>query len=174
MMDARNAVAAIVLIVASCAARAQDVQWHGIVDLRAAAGDGTDSWLDGGLGKTRWGNDGGVAVSGALSLRWQATPGLAFVTDAQLQPALRQDVDLLDAYARFRPVSTTAWRWSTRAGAFFAPVSMENDAIGWTSPWTLTPSALNTWVGEELRTIGIETSLEHRGDVVSVTGTVSV
>lgn len=174
MKFARHAIAAVVLFAAPCAARSQDLQWHGMVDLRAASGNGSTSWLDGGLGKTRAGNDDEVALSGALSLRWQATPALAFVADAQLQPALRQDVDVLSAYARFRPVSTTAWRWSTRAGAFFAPVSMENDAIGWTSPWTLTPSAMNTWVGEELRTIGIETSLEHRGDAVSVTGTVGV
>jgi hypothetical protein len=174
MNPARHAIAAAVLVAASCAARAQDLQWHGMVDLRAVSGDGSESWLDGGLGKTRSGNGSGAAVSGALSLRWQATPALAFVADAQLQPALRQNVDLLAAYARFRPVSTTAWRWSTRAGAFFAPVSMENDAIGWTSPWTLTPSAMNTWVGEELRTIGIETSLEHRGDAVSVTGSMGV
>ena len=49
-------------------------------------------------------------------------------------------------------------------GAFFPPISLENDGIGWTSRWTLTPSAINSWVGEELRTIGAELRVEHRGD----------
>jgi hypothetical protein len=64
---------------------------------------------------------------------------------------------------RYRPVSTTAWRWSVKAGAFFPPVSLENDEIGWTSTWTLTPSSINTWIGEEFRTIGAEAKLELRG-----------
>jgi hypothetical protein len=38
-------------------------------------------------------------------------------------------------------------------------MSLENDDIGWTSPYTLTPSAIDSWIGEELRTIGSEGSL---------------
>src|SRR6185295_12162247 len=72
-------------------------------------------------------------------------------------------VDLVEAYFKYRPVSTTPLRWSFKAGAFFPPISLENDGIGWTSPWTLTPSAINSWVGEELRTIGGEGRLEWRG-----------
>jgi hypothetical protein len=59
-------------------------------------------------------------------------------------------------------VSLTPWRWSLKAGSFFPPVSLENDAIGWTSPWTVTPSAINSWVGEELRATGAEFRLERR------------
>jgi hypothetical protein len=29
-----------------------------------------------------------------------------------------------------------------KGGAFFAPISLENDGIGWTSTWTLTRSAI--------------------------------
>lgn len=36
--------------------------------------------------------------------------------------------------------------------------------LGWTSRWTHTPSAINSWVGEELRTFGAEFRLEHRGE----------
>ena len=60
---------------------------------------------------------------------------------------------------RRRPVS-----WSVKAGAFFPTISLENDDLGWTSPYTLTPSAINSWIGEELRTIGSEAhaALRHR------------
>ncbi len=58
----------------------------------------------------------------------------------------------------------TPWRWSLKLGAFYPPISLENTDVGWTSPWTLTPSAINTWVGEELKTIGGEGMLEWRRD----------
>src|SRR5207344_2211485 len=60
-------------------------------------------------------------------------------------------------------VSTPGWLWSVKLGAFFPPISLENESTGWTSPWTLTPSAIDSWVGEELRTIGAEFHFEHRG-----------
>ena len=84
------------------------------------------------------------------------------------------EVDVLHAYLRYRPVSTGAWRWSGRVGAFFPPVSLENEGIGWTSLWTLTPSAINSWVGEELRTIGAGGSLEPRGEAGPLPSPVAV
>ena len=65
---------------------------------------------------------------------------------------------------RRSPHRCSRWRWSLQAGAFFPPISLENDAVGWTSPWTLTPSAINSWVGEEVRVVGSEFRLERRGD----------
>ena len=61
-----------------------------------------------------------------------------------------------------------------KAGAFFPPGSLENDQIGWTSPWTITPSAINSWVGYELRTIGAEGKIEWRRDdgALALTGAV--
>ena len=50
---------------------------------------------------------------------------------------------------------------SVKAGAFFPAISLENDDLGWTSPYTLTPSAINSWIGEELRTIGSEGILRY-------------
>ena len=46
-----------------------------------------------------------------------------------------------------------------KTGAFFPTISLENDDLGWTSPYTLTPSAINSWIGDELRTIGSEAIL---------------
>ena len=146
-------------------ARAQDFQLHGFLDLRAVSPAGETSWDDGGLGKSRYGNhDDGVRLGSAvLDASWQATPALEAVADLQYQSDAHRHLDVLDAYLRYRPASTTPWRWSLKLGAFFAPISLENEDIGWTSPWTLTPSAINSWVGEELRNTGSEFSIEHRG-----------
>lgn len=155
-------------LAACCAAgvaSAQSLAVDGFLDLRLAATDARDdSWLDGGLGKVRFGaHDDGVTGSGVLAANWQATPSLLASAEAQYVPAARRPLDVIDAWVRYRPVSTTPWRASVKAGMFFAPISLENDGVGWTTTWTLTPSALNTWVGEELRTFGAEGRLEHRG-----------
>jgi hypothetical protein len=47
-------------------------------------------------------------------------------------------------------------------GAFFLPTSRENVDALWESPYTMTPSALNSWLGEELRPIGIDASYTRR------------
>jgi hypothetical protein len=150
-------------------ASAQDVTVHGYIDMRGGWAGGETAWNDGGLGKTRFGGgDGFASVDAALAARWQLTPALSAATQVQWLQGQSPSLGVLDAYLNYRPVSTTPWRWSVRAGAFFPPISQENDAIGWTSPWTLSPSAINSWVGEELRTIGTEARVEHRGDVATV------
>ncbi|HSD17814.1 MAG TPA: hypothetical protein VLC71_11225 [Thermomonas sp.] len=155
-------------------AGAQAVAVQGYLDLRLAAPSSQQDWSDGGLGKTRFGGDSQGAVSGAAAFAWQATPELLASATLQLQSDQRRPLDLLEAGLRWRPVSTTAWRWSLKAGAFFPPVSLENDAVGWTSPWTLTPSAINSWVGEELRSTGLEVRIEHRGEAATWSGVASV
>ena len=111
---------------------------------------------------------------GALAATWQITPSLLGVADLSYQSQTHATASLLEAFVRYRPVSTNAWRWSFKAGEFFPPISLENDAIGWTSPWTLTPSAINSWVGEELRAIGGELRIEHRSDTNTQEGAIAL
>jgi hypothetical protein len=67
-------------------------------------------------------------------------------------------IDVTEAYVEWRPYPHGPIRWRTRAGAFYAPISLENRAIGWESLYTLSPSAINSWIGEETRSIGVESS----------------
>jgi hypothetical protein len=155
------------LLLLGCVAgsvRAQSVEWRGYLDLRLASPASSEDWSDGGLGKTRFGGDPGVQVAptAVAAMAFQPTPELLASAQFQYQPEQQRPLDVLDAWLRYRPVSTTPWRWSVRAGVMFPPVSLENDGIGWTSRWTLTPSAINSWVGEELRGTGAEFRLEHR------------
>lgn len=48
-------------------------------------------------------------------------------------------------------------------GAFFLPTSFENIDALWENPYTITPSALNTWFGEEMRPIGIDVAWSRHG-----------
>jgi hypothetical protein len=56
-------------------------------------------------------------------------------------------------------VERPQWALSIKVGEFIPPVSLENDGVGWTSLWTLTSSAINSWVGEEVRSFGGESRL---------------
>src|SRR6476646_1572801 len=159
-------------------ALAVDFHFDGYADLRLIVPSNQESWQDGMLGKLRYGAEDNKpearlaeAVGQAVAL---ITPQLMALAVVRIEPEQRTFADFLEAYARYRPVSTTAWRWSLKGGAFFPPVSLENTEIGWTSPWTLTPSAINTWVGEELRTIGAEGALEYRSEARTITAMASV
>ncbi|MGN6320382.1 MAG: hypothetical protein ACTHNE_01530 [Dyella sp.] len=151
------------------AVHAQDIDLHAYADERLVAAPDDTSWTRGGFGKARYGDGrtrlhfGGAAIYGSV----QITPELLALGQLQYQTSGHSGFSLLEAWLRYRPVSTTPWRWSLRAGVFFPPVSLENEGVGWTSPWTISSSAINTWVGEELRAMGGEFQLERRSEANS-------
>ena len=152
---------------------AVDFQFHALGDARLVFAPSDDGYLDGGLGKLRYGEDDGhprAHLGHAIGEgRAQILPELMATATTRLDPDYGPGLDLLEAYLRYRPAPTGAWRWSVKAGAFLPPVSLENDEIGWTSHWTLTPSAIDSWVGAELRVIGAEGTLEWDGADSTVT-----
>lgn len=138
---------------------------YALADLRATVSDGERSWLDGGFGKGRFGGgaDGDAklrarAVEGDLV--WQ--PHLAWSLDATIAAVAQQGqehpVDLSEAYLHYRHDPIGRVRLSARAGLFWPPVSLEHGGPAWTVTETITPSALNSWIGEEVKVGGLETS----------------
>jgi hypothetical protein len=155
----------LLLCLAPAPALAQiDYGASGYADFRLVAPSDERSWLQGGLGKTRYGQgDPNFQFAGAVGQGYVLlTPEILAVAVLRIEPEQRTFFDALEAYVRYRPVSTTPWRWSVKGGAFFAPFSLENTEIGWSSYWTITPSAINSWFGDELRTIGGEGTLDWR------------
>jgi hypothetical protein len=159
-----------VALLCLCGARAMafdltpDIALDGYVDTRLIAPSGQTSWLDGGQGKFRFGADRGNFrfVEGVLQADASFGDALHLIAVARAEPEQRSGVDALEAYVHYTPHGEGDVSWSVKAGAFFPTISLENDDIGWASPYTLTPSALNTWVGEELRTIGGEGIVKWR------------
>ena len=147
----------------------------GYGDLRVVTPPKMDSWLDGGLGKFRYGGKGGNFrfAEGVVQAQLDINDTVSAVTLLRAEPKQRSGVDALEAYVSLHPQSDGRFSWSAKLGAFFPTISLENDDIGWTSPYTLTPSAINTWIGEELRTIGGEGTARWRTEdfgTLSVTG----
>jgi hypothetical protein len=158
-----------VLIAAGLAlpsARADAVKIEGYADLRLIHAPDERAWEDGGLGKTRFGggDDDVKLVEVVGEITAEIAPELTAFAGLRYDEHQRTPVDLMEAYLAWSPESDGPWRWSLKAGAFYAPISQENDQIGWASSWTITPSAINTWVGEELKTIGLEGAVEWRGE----------
>jgi len=147
----------------------------GYADLRAVLPSDQTGWMKGGLGKLRYGNNsqtpqlqlGEIFAEGHL----QIGGSLLAIGTVRIEPRQKTFIDFTEAYVRYRPVSLSRWRWSVQAGAFFPPVSLENTDIGWASPWTITPSAINSWVGEELRVIGGAAGAEWRGNARTISVT---
>jgi hypothetical protein len=138
-------------------------------DFRIVAPSDQRSYLDGGLGKTHYGNDkkSGLGLhfhQGIVQASGYVIPELTFVVDGRVSPEYGLGADLIEAWLRYRPAPSGPFSWSVKAGAFFPPGSLENGEIGWTSFWTLTPSAINSWVGNEIRIIGSEATLKWQDD----------
>jgi hypothetical protein len=136
------------------------------LDLRLVESDGRDSFLDGGLGKLRYDADDDGLQFGRARLAWRGSAGGNWHATVDVSAWSLDDhnaIDLTEAYLEWRPVPTSPWRSNIKIGAFYPPISLEHRASGWSNPYTISGSALNTWVGEELRTIGVAYELDHLG-----------
>jgi hypothetical protein len=148
-------------------ARALDIDVSGYGDMRAIASPQMASWLNGGLGKFRYGGSEGVfrfaeaVAQGDLKF----AEDFSAIALVRAEPEQQGGLDALEGYVSWHPAGDEKVSWSVKTGAFFPTISLENDDLGWTSPYTLTPSAINSWIGEELRTIGSEGTLRfHTGN----------
>jgi hypothetical protein len=149
-----------VLLLVLCFARADalELELSGYLDARFIAPMQQQSWVKGGLGKLRFGGGDGNArfVEGVAQANATLLDALSAQVSARVEPSDSAGVDLLEAYVLYAPKPDGDISWSVKAGAFFPTISLENDDIGWASPYTLTPSAINSWIGEEIRTLGSE------------------
>lgn len=72
------------------------------------------------------------------------------------------NIGITEGYARYSPSDQI----KIRAGILIPPVSLEHSSRAWSTLYSITPSAINTWIGEEIRPIAVEAdfSLFHSRD----------
>ncbi len=136
-------------------------------DLRLTAVDGERSWLAGGFGKARYGGDDPQRPApltveprfAEAALIWQprftwslsgTVVGLAQGHGDRIEPGLSE------AYLSWKPLSGGTVRLSARAGLMWPPVSLEQSGPEWAVTESITPSAINSWLGEEVKITGAE------------------
>jgi hypothetical protein len=145
---------------------AHSADWELALDLRAVNSDGRESFLDNGQGKLRFDRDHEGIQLGRLRAALDQPLGEVFSAHVEASVWDADDknpIDLTEAYLEYRPYPRAGLRSRVRLGAFYPPMSLENRARGWETPYTITPSAISSWIGEEIRTIGIEGQLEWLG-----------
>ena len=133
-------------------------------DVRLVGVDGEKSWVDGGFGKFRSGSDGDFRVQpqlGNFSLVWkpQFSWSLGAVVVSAVQGGQRTQAGLSQAYLNFRPMRSSRLAFSARAGLMWPPVSLEHEGADWHVKDSITPSAINSWIGEEVRPLAAEASV---------------
>lgn len=142
-----------------------------IGDARAALGSDDVNWQKGGLGKTRFGrsspSDGRehfkLAEAGLL-VRAKFGFDLEAVAHIQYVPEQTKTIDLLEAYLTYEPLSLNDYSVSAKVGLFYPAVSMEHVDVGWNTPYSITPSAMNSWIGEEVKSLNAQLAVKIRGD----------
>jgi hypothetical protein len=154
-----------IFTVSPCMAETQ-LNLHGLLDARLIITDHSTSWLDGGLAKTRYGSD--DDENAALFRLSQVSLVLAashddfsarFHLNIDAEPDRIQTgsrIDLIEGFASYRHVISPQARFRLRGGFFFPPVSLEDRDTAWTSSFSITTSAINSWIGEEVRVTGAE------------------
>jgi hypothetical protein len=149
----------------------QRVWLRALLDVRVARGGSAPSWTDLGPGKTRYGGkdtESGferttrfvmsqLAIELSASLPW----GMRAHAQVNVQPDLADDWDpwLIEAWLRKE--------WGNRqgfglqAGLMNVPFSLEHVGPAWSPEYTISASALNSWLWEEISLAGLEAEWWH-------------
>ena len=137
----------------------------GLVTVSAVRGDQLVSYQRKGIGLYRYDQEhDGVVLSHAMLRRrfaltrdWSAPA----VLNAHPDPAL--PVGFSQAYLQYQPLTASRYKWAVKAGGFYPKMSLENPQSGWMSPYNYTNSAINSWIGEEVRAFGLEANIKRPG-----------
>ena len=138
-----------------------------LLDWRLAVANGAQSFVDGGFGKTRFqgnGNGGYSAIFAPVEadVVWNPrfTESLSANVSAAWQRGHDDGFDLLEAFLNYLPDQSGTVRVAGRMGLMWPEISLEHSTGGaWSVVNTITPSAINSWVGEEVKVLGAEISL---------------
>ena len=133
-------------------------------DMRLVAVDGERSWVEGAFGKLRSGSDGDLKVQpqlGNAALVWkpQLSWALGATVVGMVEGGQRTEAGLSQAYLTYRPMRGTNVAFSARAGLMWPPISLEHEGADWHVKDSITPSAINTWIGEEVRPVAAEATI---------------
>ena len=136
-------------------------QLHGFLTGREIRAESPPSWTTGGFGRFDVGADNAdsrrtVNVDIAqLGLDWTPMTWLTLHADGlarkEQSGTIGRRTGIVQAYVDF-----FTEKFRIRAGSFWLPTSRENIDPLWNSRYTITYSALNTWIGEEFRPLGVD------------------
>ena len=114
------------------------------------------SYQNSGTGILRYNDNGIKLFQGMLEYTARPYSGITTTIVANAYSDGEKRIGLTQAFVEYKPLSPNQIRFKARAGFFYPKYSVENTNSGWLSPYTYTQSAINSWVGEEMRIPGFE------------------
>lgn len=142
----------------------------GVVENNKNSTTDNDSFLTGNYGK--FSADDGSTFSitqSALSLdiQWQSNFSAKIIGNAYLNGP-KDGIGITEAYVKYKGIpNSQGIRLESKAGFIYPKVSMENIATAWSTPYSLSPSTLNSWLGEEVKHLGLELSIAKIGKITN-------
>jgi hypothetical protein len=150
-----------------------------VLDVRMVGADGERSWTDEAFGKSRFGDGGRFQIDAVLAeatLVWR--PPISWDVSATVSVTAQDEqdlpVDVGEAYLSWRPAPASRTRVSARTGLFWPEISLEHEGGAWTVSDMITPSAINSWVGEEVKVVGIEATASRPAGRGRIAGTIGL
>jgi hypothetical protein len=167
MHPARHMSLGLVLCWFAASAGAGDLR--GLATIGSAADHSRSDDFTASLDKSPFGLD---VPTGRVVIAAESSPFGDFkatlVADADTQRSSVLDVQ--EAWVGWNPVPHSAWRSRAKLGAFFPLTSLEvgYEQVGWNPVRTISSSAINNWIAQEVRTIGAEFTQQWRGALLGV------
>ncbi|TQV86418.1 hypothetical protein [Aliikangiella coralliicola] len=145
---------------------ATEYKINGILDLRAVSNDGINSYLEGGHGKYRFNETDQLSLSHLgvdFKIDWENNYSFHAVANGY-SDRTNDGIGISEAYLQYKGLPFgSGLRYQYRVGMLYPRVSMENIGRAWSSPYSLSYSTLNGWIGEEFRYLGFENRLVRLG-----------
>lgn len=138
-------------------------QLSGRVEVALVDADDVLTYQRQGVGILRPEDNGLQFQQGFLRYQHQLTSSWSIDAVANYYEDGEQHVGFTQAFVQYKPLSPNPIKFKSRLGFFYPAMSIENVAEGWLSPYTYTQSSINSWIGEELRTVGGEFSAFSSG-----------
>ena len=139
---------------------------QGLVSIGGADTDSSSNAFTSGFDKLPFGSERPAARTDLRLDLQRGSISWNMVADADTRRS--SVVDLQEAWIGWNPVPDSPWRIRTRAGAFFPTMSVETGygQVAWNAERTVSGSAINSWIAEEIRILGAEVTLQWRGALV--------
>lgn len=143
----------------------EGISFKGFFEAQVSRDRGEQPWLKEGNGKLRYNaEDEGIQLNqAAAEIKWEFLDSWKAQTVIHGRDSLNKTVDPTELFLEYKPAPTSSFRYQVKLGAFYPKFSLENTAVAWSNRYLLSSSAINTWIGEEIRTIGSEFQLERMG-----------
>jgi hypothetical protein len=144
-----------------------DVWWRALVDVRLAGGGPAPSWTDRGPGKMRYGGHNtatGFERATRLELSQAALEvGASLPADIRARAQVNVEPDIADGYHPWlveailrREWGASERGWGLQGGVMNVPFSLENGGPAWSPEFTISTSALDSWLWEDISLAGME------------------